>query len=63
MNDDEELMTNNKGDVPAGVEPWKLKTARKGVGDYRITVRGKAAHAGMKELAATGNRPMITIGG
>ena len=25
--------------------------------------RKKAAHAGMKELAATGNRPMITIGG
>jgi glutamate carboxypeptidase len=25
----------------------KLKTARKGVGDYRITVRGRAAHAGL----------------
>ena len=25
----------------------KLKTARKGVGDYRVTVRGKAAHAGV----------------
>ncbi len=25
----------------------KLKTARKGVGDYRVTVRGKAAHAGI----------------
>ena len=25
----------------------KLKTARKGVGDYRITVEGKAAHAGV----------------
>jgi glutamate carboxypeptidase len=25
----------------------KLKTARKGVGDYRITVRGHAAHAGL----------------
>src|SRR5207244_6749100 len=25
----------------------KLKTARKGVGDYTITVRGKAAHAGV----------------
>jgi glutamate carboxypeptidase len=25
----------------------KLKTARKGVGDYRITVRGKASHAGV----------------
>jgi len=25
----------------------KLKTARKGVGDYTITVRGKAAHAGI----------------
>lgn len=25
----------------------KLKTARKGVGDYRLTVRGKAAHAGL----------------
>jgi glutamate carboxypeptidase len=29
-----------------GVE-GKLKTARKGVGDYRITVRGRAAHAGL----------------
>ena len=25
--------------------------------------RKRAAHAGMLELAATGNRPMITIGG
>jgi glutamate carboxypeptidase len=25
----------------------QLKTARKGVGDYRITVRGRAAHAGL----------------
>ncbi len=25
----------------------KLKTARKGVGDYRVTVRGKAAHSGV----------------
>jgi len=25
----------------------KLKTARKGVGDFRITVRGRAAHAGL----------------
>ena len=25
----------------------KLKTARKGVGDYRVTVRGKASHAGV----------------
>src|ERR1700687_6015380 len=25
----------------------KLKTARKGVGDYQITVRGRAAHAGL----------------
>lgn len=25
----------------------KLKTARKGVGDYRVTVRGRAAHAGL----------------
>ena len=25
----------------------RVKTARKGVGDYRITVRGKAAHAGL----------------
>ncbi|MBI5083873.1 MAG: M20/M25/M40 family metallo-hydrolase, partial [Acidobacteria bacterium] len=25
----------------------KLKTARKGVGDYTVTVRGKAAHAGV----------------
>jgi glutamate carboxypeptidase len=25
----------------------KLKTARKGIGDYRLTVRGKAAHAGV----------------
>ena len=25
----------------------ELKTARKGVGDYRITVRGRAAHAGL----------------
>jgi glutamate carboxypeptidase len=25
----------------------RLKTARKGVGDYRITVRGRAAHAGL----------------
>jgi len=25
----------------------KLKTARKGVGDYTITVRGRAAHAGL----------------
>jgi glutamate carboxypeptidase len=25
----------------------KLKTARKGVGDYKITVRGRAAHAGV----------------
>ena len=25
----------------------KLKTARKGVGDYKITVRGRAAHAGL----------------
>ena len=25
----------------------KLKTARKGVGDYRITVQGRAAHAGL----------------
>jgi glutamate carboxypeptidase len=25
----------------------KLKTSRKGVGDYRITVRGRAAHAGL----------------
>jgi glutamate carboxypeptidase len=25
----------------------KLKTARKGVGDYTVTVRGKAAHAGL----------------
>jgi glutamate carboxypeptidase len=25
----------------------KVKTARKGVGDYRITVRGQAAHAGL----------------
>ena len=25
----------------------KLKTARKGVGDYKITVRGLAAHAGV----------------
>jgi glutamate carboxypeptidase len=25
----------------------KLKTARKGVGDYSVTVRGKAAHAGL----------------
>lgn len=25
----------------------KLKTARKGVGDYRITVKGRAAHAGI----------------
>ena len=25
----------------------KLKTARKGVGDYRVTVRGKAAHSGI----------------
>ena len=25
----------------------KLKTARKGVGDYKITVKGKAAHAGI----------------
>ncbi len=25
----------------------KLKTARKGVGDYRVTVRGKAAHSGL----------------
>jgi glutamate carboxypeptidase len=29
-----------------GVE-GKLKTARKGVGDYLVTVRGKAAHAGV----------------
>ncbi len=29
-----------------GVE-GKLKTARKGVGDYRVTVRGRAAHAGL----------------
>ena len=28
----------------------KLKTARKGVGDYTITVRGKAAHAGVDFL-------------
>src|SRR5271165_3544419 len=25
----------------------KLKTARKGIGDYRLTVRGTAAHAGV----------------
>ena len=25
----------------------KLKTARKGVGDYRVTVQGKAAHSGV----------------
>jgi glutamate carboxypeptidase len=25
----------------------KLKTARKGVGDYRVSVRGRAAHAGL----------------
>jgi len=25
----------------------KLKTSRKGVGDYRITIRGRAAHAGL----------------
>ena len=25
----------------------KLKTARKGIGDYRVTVRGRAAHAGV----------------
>jgi len=30
----------------AGLE-GKLKTARKGVGDYAITVRGKAAHSGL----------------
>jgi glutamate carboxypeptidase len=30
----------------AGVE-GKAKTARKGVGDYTVTVRGKAAHAGL----------------
>ncbi len=31
---------------PAGAG-GKLKTARKGVGDYRVTVRGVAAHAGL----------------
>jgi glutamate carboxypeptidase len=41
-----------KSDVVLVLEPGtgltgKLKTARKGVGDYRITVRGKAAHAGV----------------
>jgi len=29
----------------------RLKTARKGVGDYRLTVRGKAAHAGLDPSA------------
>ena len=29
----------------------KLKTARKGVGDYTVTVRGKAAHAGLDFLS------------
>src|SRR6185369_10360668 len=29
----------------------KLKTARKGVGDYRITVQGRASHAGVDFLA------------
>jgi glutamate carboxypeptidase len=29
----------------------KLKTARKGVGDYTITVRGRASHAGVDFLA------------
>jgi glutamate carboxypeptidase len=32
---------------PATGLDGKLKTARKGVGDYRVTVRGKAAHAGL----------------
>src|SRR5205085_3016600 len=30
----------------AGLE-GKLKTARKGVGDYTVTIRGKASHAGL----------------
>ncbi len=32
---------------PATGLDGKLKTARKGVGDYTVTVRGKAAHAGL----------------
>jgi glutamate carboxypeptidase len=32
---------------PAAGLDGKLKTARKGVGDYTLTVRGKAAHAGV----------------
>jgi glutamate carboxypeptidase len=41
-----------KSDVVLVLEPGtgltgKLKTARKGVGDYRVTVRGKASHAGV----------------
>jgi glutamate carboxypeptidase len=31
---------------PAAGADGKLKTARKGVGDYTVTVRGRAAHAG-----------------
>jgi glutamate carboxypeptidase len=32
---------------PAGGLEGKLKTARKGIGDYTVTVRGKAAHSGL----------------
>jgi len=32
---------------PATGLSGKLKTARKGVGEYRVTVRGRAAHAGL----------------
>jgi glutamate carboxypeptidase len=44
--------TARKSDAVLVLEPGtglegKLKTARKGVGDYRITVRGRAAHAGL----------------
>jgi glutamate carboxypeptidase len=32
---------------PASGLEGKLKTARKGIGDYRVTVRGKATHSGL----------------
>ena len=53
-----------------GANEVSLRDALRGAtdDDLRLIVgaavsRKRAAHAGMKELAATGNRPMITIGG
>ena len=32
---------------PGAGSDGRVKTARKGVGDYTVTVQGKAAHAGL----------------